>query len=136
MTLKYLLDTNIISDLVRNPQGVIAEHIADVGERSVCTNIIVASELRYGAFKSGSKRLTDQVGYILSALEVLPLEEPIDHHYALIRHQLTTNGTPIGPNDLIIAAHALERKLTIVTANIREFLRVPGLPIENWLDQG
>jgi len=132
---KYLLDTNIISDLVRNPQGTIAEHIAAVGERSVCTNIIVASELRYGALKSGSKRLTDQVGYILSAMEVLPLEQPIEHHYALIRHQLTTSGTPIGPNDLIIAAHALERKLTLVTANIREFSRVPSLPIENWLNR-
>lgn len=133
MSLRYLLDTNIVSELVRRPGGTIATRIADVGEDSICTSIIVAAELRYGAAKSDSKQLTGRVGLLLSALEILPLEPPTDEHYAEIRHHLATQGTPIGPNDLLIAAHALAADLTMVTANTREFERVPSLRVENWL---
>lgn len=131
--LAYLLDTNILSDLVRNPQGVVAARIADVGEDTVCTSIVVASELRYGGTKSGSKKLRERVDLLLSALEILPLESPVDLRYAELRHHLTRKGTPIGPNDLLIAAHALAVGLTIVTANVGEFSRVPGLAVDNWL---
>ena len=72
----YLLDTNMISDLVRNPQGKVAARIAQVGEKSVCTSIIVAAELRYGAAKRGSPRLLAQVLTVLGALEILPFETP------------------------------------------------------------
>lgn len=130
----YLLDTNILSDLVRNPGGAVAEQIARVGEDSVCTSIVVAAELRYGAAKSGSKKLAERVDLILSALEIPPLDIPSDREYAALRHTLTRQGTPIGPNDLLIAAHALAHSLTVVTGNIREFLRVPGLKVENWLE--
>ncbi len=106
MSLRYLLDTNIISDLVRRPQGQVASRIAEVSEDSVCTSIIVAAELRCGAEKSGSKQLSQRVDLLLSALEVLPLEPPTDHRYAKLRHHLTRQGSPIGPNDLLIAAHA------------------------------
>lgn len=129
----YLLDTNILSDLVRNPQGLITEQIAVVGENAICTNIIVASELRYGVEKSGSIKLTNRVGLVLSAIEVLPLEPPADREYAKLRHLLASQGTPIGPNDLLIAAQALALDLIVVTANIGEFSRVPGLKVENWL---
>ena len=132
-SLAYLLDTNILSDLVRHPQGKVAEQISRTGENSVCTSIIAAAELRYGAAKSNSARLADRVDLILSALEILPLEVPADHQYASLRHHLTRQGTPIGPNDLLIAAHALTNDLTVVTANVREFSRVPGLKVENWL---
>lgn len=135
MTLKYLLDTNIVSDLARNPQGVIADQISSVGESSVCTSIIVSGELRYGAEKSGSKALVDRVEIILSAIEVLSFTAPADRHYGKLRQQLTTKGTPIGPNDLLIASHALSEKLIIVTANTREFSRVPGLIVENWFSE-
>ena len=131
--LAYLLDTNILSDLVRNPQGVVAARIADVGEDSVCTSIVVASELRYGAIKSGSKKLRERVDLLLSALEILPLEAPVDRHYAEVRHHLTRKGTPIGPNDMLIAAHALAAGMTIVTANVGEFSCVPGLAVDDWL---
>ena len=133
MSLRYLLDTNIISDLIRRPRGAVATRIAEVGENSVCTNIVVAAELRYGAAKSDSKQLFERVGLLLSALEILPLEPPADQHYAEVRHHLTRQGTPIGPNDLLIAAHALAADLTLVTANRREFARVPCLRVENWL---
>ena len=132
-SLAYLLDTNILSDLVRHPQGKVAEQISRTGENSVCTSIIAAAELRYGAAKSNSARLAGRVDLILSALEILPLEVPADHQYASLRHHLTRQGTPIGPNDLLIAAHALTNDLTVVTANVREFSRVPGLKVENWL---
>jgi tRNA(fMet)-specific endonuclease VapC len=133
MSLRYLLDTNIISDLVRRPGGAVATRIADVGEDSICTSIIVAAELRYGAAKSGSKPLSERIDLLLSAMEILPLEPPADQRYAEVRHHLATQGTPIGPNDLLIAAHALAADLMLVTANTREFERVPSLRIENWL---
>lgn len=133
MPLRYLLDTNIISDLVRRPGGTVATRIADVGEDSICTSIVVGAELRYGAAKSRSKQLSERVGLLLSALEILPLEPPADQRYAEIRHYLARRGTPIGPNDLLIAAHALAADLTLITANTREFERVPSLRVENWL---
>ena len=132
-SLAYLLDTNILSDLVRHPQGMVAARITKAGEGSVCTSIVAAAELRYGAAKSNSAKIADRVDLILSALEILPLEVPADHQYAALRHHLTRQGTPIGPNDLLIAAHALANDLTIVTANVGEFSRVPGLKVENWL---
>jgi len=131
--LAYLLDTSILSDLMRNPQGSVAKRIAAVGEDSVCTSIVVAAELRYGAAKSGSGKLGDRVELVLSAMEVLPLEPPADYHYAKLRHYLTRQGNLIGPNDLLIAAQALGEGLTVVTANMREFSRVPALAVENWL---
>lgn len=134
-SLAYLLDTNILSDLVRNPQGLIAAKISKAGEDTVCTSVIVAAELRYGAIKSNSAKLTERIGMILSALEILPLETPADHKYASLRHHLTSKGTPIGPNDLLIAAHALANNLTVITANVAELSRVPGLRVENWLQK-
>jgi len=135
VSLRYLLDTNILSDLVRRPGGTVAARIADVGEDSICTSIIVAGELRYGAAKSGSKQLSERVDLLLSALEILPLEPPADQRYAAVRHHLARQGTPIGPNDLLIAAHALGADLTLVTANRREFERVPALRVESWLPE-
>lgn len=135
VALRYLLDTNIVSDLARHPRGVVASRIAEVGEASVCTSIVVAAELRYGVQKSESKKLAERIDLLLSALEVLPVEPPADRRHGEIRHYLTQQGTLIGPNDLLIAAHALALELTIVTANLREFARVPGLKIKNWLSE-
>lgn len=129
----FLLDTNILSDLVRQPRGVVMQQIAAVGEAAVCTSIVVAAELRFGAAKRGQGRLARQVDAILAALPVLPLALPVDHHYAQVRCALEHSGRPIGPNDLLIAAHALAIGCTLVTANVREFARVPGLVVVNWL---
>lgn len=132
MTLRYLLDTNVLSALIRDPQGPIAQRIAAAGEETVCTSVLVAAELRYGAHKSGSVRLAERVDLILSTLEILPLEVPADRHYGDIRQRLARLGTPIGPNGLLIAAQARSLDLTVVTANERAFARVPGLRVENW----
>lgn len=133
MNYQYLLDTNIVSDLVRHPQGLVFHRIAAVGENCICTSIIVVCELRFGAAKSGSLRLVQQIEHILEVLPILSLEPPVDKHYAAIRTHLEQAGTPISPNDLLIAAHALVLNLTLVTANVREFGRVPALRVENWL---
>jgi tRNA(fMet)-specific endonuclease VapC len=131
--LKYLLDTNIISDLIRNPQGEVTTHIARVGEKRICTSIIVACELRYGAAKRASSRLTERVEQVLSALHILPLGAGVERIYAEIRVALESKGMPVGANDLLIAAHARTHRLTLVTANEREFRRVPNLTVANWL---
>lgn len=133
MTLLYLLDTNIISDLIRHPTGKVTQRIEQVGENSVCTSIVVACELRFGAMKKGSTRLNSHLSQILAAMEVLPLNSPAELQYAQLRTHLERSGTPIGPNDMLIAAHALTYGLTLVTANTHEFSRVPGLMLENWL---
>ena len=90
-------------------------------------------ELRFGAAKNGSLRLVQQLEHIFEVLPILSLEPPVDQHYAAIRTHLEQKGTPISPNDLLIAAHALVLNLTLVTANVREFERLPGLRVENWL---
>jgi tRNA(fMet)-specific endonuclease VapC len=131
--MRYLLDTNIVSDLVRNPQGLVSQKIRRIGEQRVCTSIIVASELRYGAAKRQSSRLTTQLEAVLGALDVLPFESPADVAYGTLRTRLEKAGRPIGGNDLLIAAHALALRYTIVSDNEREFARIPGLPHENWL---
>lgn len=133
MNYQYLLDTNILSDLIKHPSGVVARRIAEVGEEQICTSIIVVCELRFGVEKSGSRRLADSLEQILGAIEILPLEIPCETAYAKIRTHLEQAGTPIGPNDLLIAAQALTLNLSVVTANEREFSRVPGLIVENWL---
>jgi tRNA(fMet)-specific endonuclease VapC len=131
---RYLLDTNILSDLVRHPRGRIAACIARVGEQSVDTSVIVANELRFGAAKRNAAALTAQVKAILAALEVFPLDASADREYASLRLHLEQAGTPIGPNDMLIAAHALATESVLVTANTNAFSRVPGLTVENWLE--
>jgi tRNA(fMet)-specific endonuclease VapC len=130
---RYMLDTNIVSDLIRNPQGKVAKRIAKLGEDNICTSIIVAAELRYGCAKSGSKRLLKAVEDLLGEINVLPLEVPADTEYGGIRAELEAAGKPIGGNDLLIAAHAYATGATIVTANTGEFKRIRGLNVENWL---
>jgi tRNA(fMet)-specific endonuclease VapC len=131
--MRYLLDTNIVSDLVRNPQGKIAQRIRKVGEARVSTSIIVAAELRCGAAKKASTRLRAQVEAVLAAIEILPFKTPADAAYGSLRAQLEQTGQLIGANDLLIAAHALALGYTLVSDNEKEFARIDDLPLENWL---
>jgi tRNA(fMet)-specific endonuclease VapC len=130
---RYMLDTNIISDLIKNPQGRAAKRITKVGEGNICTSILVAAELRYGCAKSGSKRLLKAVEDLLGEIDVLPFDVPADTEYGAIRSELEVTGKLIGGNDLLIAAHAHATGTTIVTANAGEFRRIRGLNVENWL---
>jgi tRNA(fMet)-specific endonuclease VapC len=129
----YLLDTNIVSDLIRNPQGRVSQRLHRVGAENVCISIIVAAELRYGAAKKGSPRLTARIEEALTLLNVEPFEAPADAAYGLLRTQLGKRGRPKSGNDLLIAAHALALGHTIVTDNEREFRGIEGLRCENWL---
>lgn len=130
---RYLLDANTLSDFIRNPTGLVYKRLAVIGEATVCTSIVVACELRFGAKKKGSARLAKRVDEVLASLEVLPLDKDSDRHYAEIRTHLSRKGQLIGANDLLIAAHTLALDLILVTDNVDEFARVPGLAIENWL---
>jgi tRNA(fMet)-specific endonuclease VapC len=131
--MRFLLDTNILSDLVRHPRGRISDCVKEVGEQNICTSIVVAAELRYGAAKKASSRLTMQLEAVLHAIDVLAFEQPADAVYAEIRTLLERAGQTIGANDLLIAAHALALGHSVVTDNEREFSRVQDLRVENWL---
>ncbi|WP_211314718.1 type II toxin-antitoxin system VapC family toxin [Cereibacter changlensis] len=129
----YMLDTNIISDLLRNPDGNAAKRIADVGPDAICVSIITAAELRYGCAKKGSAKLLAHVEAILESVQVLAFDAPADAEYGGIRAELEAAGKPIGPNDLLIAAHAYAAGAILVTDNSGEFSRVRGLRVENWI---
>ena len=113
----YLLDTNILSDLIRNPAGLAACRIEKENQKMLFTSIIVAAELRYGCAKKGSTRLLERVESVLNIIPVLPLDVPADGEYGGIRAELEAAGQPIGLNDLLIAAHAYTLNLTLVTDN-------------------
>ena len=83
--LRYMLDTNIVSDMIRNPRGKVVRHIADIGEHGLSVSVIVAAELRYGTAKAGSPRLLELVEGALSRLVVVPYDVPADGHYGGIR---------------------------------------------------
>jgi tRNA(fMet)-specific endonuclease VapC len=129
-----MLDTNIVSELARNPHGIVAKHIAEVGPEAVCVSIITAAELRYGCARKRSPKLTAQIEAILGSTQVLALDRPADIEYGRIRAELEAAGKPIGPNDLLIAAHAYAIEAVLVTANLGEFQRIHALQIENWLN--
>lgn len=131
----YLLDTNIISDVIRSPDGPAARRIERVGPKEIFTSIVVAAELRYGCAKKGSSKLLTRVESILETIPVLPLDIPADAEYGGIRAELEAAGQPIGMNNLLIAAHAYALRLTLVTDNTRDFSRIRGLNIENWLER-
>ena len=131
---RYMLDTNVISDMVRNPDGLAARRASSLDDDALCTSAIVASELRYGLRKSGAVALARRVEAVLGEMEILSYDAPVSFAYAQARSTLEKKGQPIGATDLFIAAHALSLDLTLVTANMREFSRVEGLKVENWLE--
>lgn len=133
MSRRFLLDTNILSALLKDPHGAVAAHIARVGEDAVATSIIVAAELRYGAAKKGSARLTERVDALLGRLPVLAIEAPCDAVYGEIRAELDRRGRTIGANDLLIASHAIVADRILVSDNVAEFSRIAALRLENWL---
>ena len=133
MTGRYLLDTNILSEFIRRPLGSVAERIRQVGVESVATSIVVAAELRFGVHKTPASRFAARVEETLQTLRVLALDHPADQAYARTRTALEAAGTPISANDMLIGAHALALDMILVTDNVREFARIPGLKVENWL---
>ncbi len=129
---RYLLDTNALSSLVRRSSGAVRQRILSLPKGAVVTSPIVLCEVRFGLEKRNSTALNERVRKTLNALEVLPLSPGFPEIYGKLRATLEAAGTPIGAMDLLIAAHALSEGVTLVTANVREFTRVPGLRIQNW----
>jgi tRNA(fMet)-specific endonuclease VapC len=130
---RYLLDTNILTDLIKNPGGRVRQRIAEVGEENICTSIIVACELRFGARKKNAPLLTKRIERLLQTIEVLPLEGEADLAYAEVRTMLEAAGRPSGANDMLIGAHALNEDCILVTNNESEFVHITSLTVENWL---
>jgi tRNA(fMet)-specific endonuclease VapC len=132
----YLLDSNAFPELISSPFGQVASiyrrKSADPDSR-LLTSIVVACEVRYGAAKKGSSPLARRIDRLLASMEVAPLTAGADDAYATVRADLERRGQIIGQNDLLIAAHALALNAILVTDNVREFKRVKGLKIENWL---
>jgi len=129
--MRFLLDTNIVSELLANPLGRAASRMREERD-TMCTSIIVVAELRFGLAKRPSSRRSALLDKVLESLPALPWTHPAEVHYGALRAVLERRGTPVGPNDLLIAAHTLALDATLVTANEREFRRVPGLRVENW----
>ena len=102
---------------------------------TACTSIVVSAEIRFGLYKGASDKLKVQAEKVLQVLDIIPLENPVDEYYGKIRAFLNQTGEPISGNNLFIAAHALALNLILVSANVREFSRVPNLRLENWLDK-
>ena len=132
----YMLDTNILSALEKNPKGAVARVLAEreaLPDTNLETSIIVACEVRFGVQKKGSLVLAERMEQILGRIRILPLGAGVDEAYARVRLSLERKGEPIGANDMLIAAHAMAVNAVLVTDNIREFSRVDGLKVENWL---
>lgn len=123
--MRFMLDTNILSDMIRNPAGKAASTAVRAGDGALCTSICA---------RKGSAKLLAKVEQLLAELPVLPLDVPVDAEYGALRAELEARGQFIGHNDLFIAAHACALGTTLVTANTGEFSRIKGLKVENWLE--
>jgi tRNA(fMet)-specific endonuclease VapC len=132
----FLLDTNIISALMKDRSGTDTARVRQWGLRTpdctLVTSVVVQYELLFGLSRHGSPRLQAAYAIQMQNLVVLPLDDVVGPQYAKLRAHLEHAGTPIGANDTLIAAHALSLGATLVTADA-EFVRVPGLQVENWL---
>lgn len=131
---RYLLDTNIWSHLLRRTSPALIERFSALEQPQVCMSMVVRGELELGYLngdRAANRRLA--LNMLIHASQPLEMTPDVALHYANIRHILEKAGTPIGPNDTWIAAEALHHELVVVTDNVREFARVPGLSVENWL---
>jgi len=131
--MRYLLDTSILSQAAKHPQGIVARKIKRLGNAQCCTSVIVACEMAFGAEKRQSTKLSKRITQAIAAVTILDLPAGVQLHYARIRARLEALGLVIGSNDMLIAAHAIHANLTLVSDNVKEFERVPGLKLENWL---
>ena len=136
----YLLDTNTVSYFLRDNSPALSSRLLGMAPESLAISVITAGELRFGLLRLGAGRrataLDQRLQHILESFAVLPLPPEAGERYAATRAHLETKGTPIGGNDLWIAAHALALEAVLVTDNVREFSRVPSLVVENWTTEG
>jgi tRNA(fMet)-specific endonuclease VapC len=128
---KYLLDTDSVSFALRGHGGVGAR-IRACNPSDLCMSAITLAELRYGADRKGSRKLHGLIDTFASAIEVVSFDEAAAAEFGRIGSRLAERGTPIGEFDVLIAAHAVVLRCTLVTNNVRHLSKVPGLSVENW----
>ncbi|MGA9045793.1 type II toxin-antitoxin system tRNA(fMet)-specific endonuclease VapC [Sulfuricurvum sp.] len=130
----YMLDTNICSYIIRNKPQNIKEKLKSVEkDHTIALSTVVVSELIYGAKKKGAEKLFDLVLSFIENFQIMDFDKNSALSYATIRVELETTGNSIGSNDLFIAAHAKGCDAILVTNNTKEFERVEGLRLENWV---
>lgn len=132
MALRYLLDTDTVAFHLRKSSAGLKRRLRKVPVGQVALSVVTEMEIRYGLARNPSPRIAPLVEELLDAMTILPLTSDVAPTYAKVRAALESKGTPIGPLDLMIAAHALAARLTLITGNLREFRRVPGLRCEDW----
>jgi tRNA(fMet)-specific endonuclease VapC len=129
----FLLDTNVCIDYLTGRYPTVVARIQDSSPEDLYLSVVVVAELRYGADHSARRRANhSRIDVLIDEVEPLDFDLRAAATYGRVRSQLEAGGTPIGPNDMLIAAHALSRGLTVVTDNTEEFGRVKGLKVENW----
>ena len=129
---RFMLDTNICIYVINKKPSIVLERFRQEAPGSIALSSISAAELAFGVTKSGSDKNKEALALFLAPLTLLPFDESVIWHYGVIRTQLEKQGTPIGQMDTMIAAHALSKRLTLVSNNVAEFERVPDLHLENW----
>lgn len=131
--MRYLLDTYVISDFIKNEPGT-QTRLKQTPPTAIGISIITVMELYYGLVLNlqRAQKVESTIAQFLAAITIIPFTQPEAQQAAQIRARLKIQGQPIGPYDILIAATALEHQLIMVTANQREFDRVSGLQTENW----
>ena len=133
MNIRLMLDTNICIYIINQKPTQVFEKFVQYQVGEIAISSITACELAFGVEKSASAQNKSALCKFLAPLEILPLDDTAIWHYAKIRHTLQQRGTPIGPLDLLIASHALSLGVPLVTNNTKEFARIDGLELDNWV---
>ena len=133
---RYLLDTNICIYIINRRSMEVFDRFEGLKVGQVAVSSITGAELSFGVEKSGSTRNRQALDKFLAPLDILAFDEAAMRAYGSLRTHLEGQGTPIGSMDMLIASHALALEATLVTNNAREFQRVPGLVLENWVATG
>ena len=132
--MRYMLDTNMCSYILKNHPAAVKQKFEEVGAGAICISAIVLAELYYGAARHPKGIvIRREIANFVSRLNVIPWDENAADHYGSIRASLEKAGTPVGAMDMLIAAHAKSCAATLVTNNLREFDRIKGLAVVNWI---
>lgn len=129
----YLLDTNILSDVAHDPTGPVARKLDEIDPDSIVSSVVVAAEVWFGVENNPSYRSRARTESFMETVRVLGMGPEVARVYGRMRAEMQKSGRSLGPNDMLIAAHALSLDATLVTDDAKAFAQVPGLRIENWL---
>jgi len=132
MTRAFMLDTDTVSDAMRGVADITGR-LFQYGRSRVCMSSLTLAELRFGASRRKSKRIHRLIDAFIGDIDVLPFDAAAAGRFGAVASSLADEGTPIGLMDTLIAAHALDQHLTLVTRNVKHYSRVPGLTVVSWM---